>query len=405
MRGQSLRDLVESNGIPWVQQKLNECMALYRREPNHEDGLRPEDFSIRELAEAFCGEDWVRRLNPQNFRTGMAILEGAGDAVDVTAFANITGQIFYNKILDGWQTAKAIGDELVETIQTDLDGEKIPWISPPLMEEGKVHPGLPYQESGLVEEYIETPSLDTYGRILSIHKLTIFYDRTAMVMRQANTIGERLKKSWNRRVLNTFLGASGTPAFKWRGVSYTPYQSNGTYWTNDFSGQPLVDWTSIEKVEIAATKILEPDLQNAGINEPIDIALDTIIVMPSKKHTARRILTATDTRSNNLQPAPNQATYAPSPLDSYKTIDDKQLYRQAIDQLGLTTAQAEDLWFMMDSKKKPIAYMQNWALTIEIAPPNSPAMFERDIVFRIKGSERGTTAWLDPRYVFRMRNT
>src|SRR5258708_13136043 len=96
MLGQNLKQLYESLGAV-------ECVRLL------EEGLqtgefKPEDFSLREMAESFCGHDWVRRLNPKNTaRYSIADVTEAGDGVDVSAFSNITGQIFYNKILSGWQ--------------------------------------------------------------------------------------------------------------------------------------------------------------------------------------------------------------------------------------------------------------------------------------------------------------
>jgi hypothetical protein len=45
--------------------------------------LKPEDFSIRELAEATLSPERVRQMDPR--QGGAALLE-AGEAVDVTAF-------------------------------------------------------------------------------------------------------------------------------------------------------------------------------------------------------------------------------------------------------------------------------------------------------------------------------
>ena len=53
------------------------------------------DFSLRELAEATVGPEWVKRMDPRG-DGGVRLLE-AGDAVDVTAFSNITGQIVYSR--------------------------------------------------------------------------------------------------------------------------------------------------------------------------------------------------------------------------------------------------------------------------------------------------------------------
>lgn len=413
MKGQSLRNLVEGHGLTETSMLLNECLALGRKDPKHEQALRPDDFHIRELAEAFCGEDWVRRMDTRydNENRWSITARGAepaqtrqlletGGAVDVSAFSNITGQILFNKILEGWELAGMIGDQIAQDTPTVLDGEKLPWISQPLTEGGKVHPGNPYEEFGLAEEYINTQPLNTYGAILSIHKLTIFYDRTAQLLRKANNLGRQLRYNKERRILNLMVQAPSAPLFSWKGTSFVPFQTNGTYWNNLLLNNPLVDFTSFEKVEIAATQILEPDLQNVGISTPIEIDLDTIIVMPFKKWTAWRALNAYEVRGANLAATPNITTLSASPMGDYKMIESKILYYQAINAAGATAAQAQDWWWMIDSKMKPIVYMENWPLLLTPQPPMSTADFERDIVFRIRASERGEPSWLDPRYAF-----
>src|SRR6187399_2396936 len=64
--------------------------------------LRPEDFSIRDLAEALVpdGRQWVRLLDPRA-GGGVSVLESS-DGVDVTAFLNVAGQVVHAKILEAY---------------------------------------------------------------------------------------------------------------------------------------------------------------------------------------------------------------------------------------------------------------------------------------------------------------
>ena len=70
------------------------------REALRDGQLKAEDFSLRELAEATVGTEWVKRLDPRG-GDGVHLLE-AGDGVDVSAFSNIAGQIVYSKILEAY---------------------------------------------------------------------------------------------------------------------------------------------------------------------------------------------------------------------------------------------------------------------------------------------------------------
>ncbi len=415
MNGTSLKLLVAEHGVPRVEALLREGLELGLADPKNRDGLRPEHFSIRELAEAFLGEDWVAGLSPKRMAKGFTTLLEAGEGVDVAAFSNITGQIFYNKIREAWDLAKMVGDQLVETQRTDLDGERMPWITWPLTTGAPVHPGMSYPEYGVAEEFIDTPPLQTYGGIISVHKLTIFHDRTGQILKRCGEVGEGLRWNKEHRILDTVLGAPGTPLFKWKGVTFSPYQVNGTFWSNQIFSNPLLDWTSFRRIEVAASKILEPDLSGAGINIPIEIDLDSVMVMPAREWDLDRILHATELRSLRLDTAPNQQTIGGNVVKSYKPYVSKRLFRRAIDALGLnatigtgsdsTVSQADDLWFMWDSRRRPLLYMEAWPLTVVQQPAQSPAEFERDIVFRAKASERGTTAWQDPRMLWQIRGT
>jgi hypothetical protein len=130
--------------------------------------LAPEDFSLRDLAEALVpeGRQWVRMLDPRS-GGGVSVLE-ATEAVDVTAFLNITGQVVYSKILEAHSQESFVASRLVQTIPTRLDGEKIPGVSRVADLIDEVAPGMPYPHLGFGEDYIETPSTSKRGFIVPV---------------------------------------------------------------------------------------------------------------------------------------------------------------------------------------------------------------------------------------------
>jgi len=436
MNGQSLVDLTRSHGTQEVYARLTEGLELGylertgRRERSQES-LDPSMFSLKECAVAFCGEQWYNAMGPGGGnptikrRGGLVPIQegtGGGQAVDVTAFSNITGQIIYYQILEKWETAEFISDAFATDEQTDLDGEKMPWITPILSNGAKIHPGMPYPTFGIAEEWIQTVALDTYGAKIEVHKLSVFYDRTAQVLREAGDVGTVLRRNKEFRGIDTMLGApassdlfTGSPLFNWKGVLFSPYQTNGTFWTNDFVNLPFVDWTSVRRIEAAATKILEPDLSGAGVNIPIEIDLDSIMVMPFHQPDLERMLHATELRSLNLGYAPNQITIGGNIVKPYKPYVSKIAWRRSVDAMGLSAvtgsgvtsdaSQSDELWFMWDSKRKPLVYKQNWPLIVVTAPPQNIEEFNRDIVFMAKASERGNYSWRDPRMAFRAKGT
>jgi len=154
--------------------------------------IQPEDFSLRDLAEALVpdGHEWVRALDPRS-SGGVSVLE-AGEGVDVTAFLNVAGQVIYAKILESYTQEAFVVSKLVATVPTRLDGEKIPGAGRIKDEITEVHPGMPYPSLGFGEDYIETPSTAKHGLIVPVTKEAVFFDRTHLVLSRAAEVGETL---------------------------------------------------------------------------------------------------------------------------------------------------------------------------------------------------------------------
>jgi hypothetical protein len=355
--------------------------------------LRPDDFSIRDLAEALIpdGHHWVRALDP-HAGGGVALLE-AGDGVDVTAFLNITGQVIYSKIMEAYQSEAFVVSKLVETIPTRLDGEKIPGIARVEDKITEIHPGMPYPHLGFGEDYIETPSTTKRGFIVPVTREAIFFDRTHLVLSRAAEVGEILGLNKEKRLIDVLVGVTNN--FKWRGTSFNTYQT-ATPWINVISSNELVDWTDVDAAEQLFADMLDP---NTG--EPILIDARHVLVMPAYRHAAHRIFNALDIDYTGTGAA--TTTRAANPLSHYTMHVSRLAYRRIIAS-GESAANAKKWWFLGDFRRA-FAYMENWPITVTQSPMNSEADFNQDIVVRFKASERGAAAVLDPRFVVKNYDT
>lgn len=405
LKGQSLKQLYESLGPVECVRKLKEGL--------HTNLFRPEDFSLRDLAESFCGLEWVRMLNPGNLARYQSIpVTEAGEGVDVSAFSNITGQILFTKILTGWTDATKIAEKLFDTVQTQFDGEKLPWLSHPFGQgDTDIHAGRPYPETGFGERFINTPSLTKKGQIVSLTKEAVFFDRTGQMLKQANEIGEYLGYQKEQLCLKAAMGLINN--YNLNNVSYNTYatapqDTSGGNYVNSISATPLVDWTSINQAFVMFQDILDPD---TGL--PIVVEPKTMLVMPARFMTARRVVNATEVRSTSpAYSATGLAADGPgnvqmisnNPIPWNLDVVTSPIAYQLLLQSGLTPTQAQDYWFLGDFKAS-MWYMQNWPMTMEQAPPNNPAQFERDIVMRIKVSERGYPVCVEPRKLGKFYNT
>ncbi len=176
--------------------------------------MRPEEFSIRSLAEGLVpdGREWLDSMDP---RRGGFVQE-AGEAVDVTAFSNITGQIIYSKIMEAYQREEFVVSRLVETIPTRFDGEKIAGITGITDDIQEIRPGMPYPALGFGEDYIETPSTTKRGFIVPVTKEAIFFDRTHQVLSRATEVGEILGLNKEKRLLDLVIGVTNN--YNWKGT-------------------------------------------------------------------------------------------------------------------------------------------------------------------------------------------
>lgn len=392
MQGQNLRQLWESLGPVGCMQRLTEALE--------QKLLRPEDFSLRELAWAFCGEGWPRALSPERLeRHGQQALLEAGEGVDVSAFSGITGQLFYSKIMEGWQRASRVADALVQTVPTRLDGEKLPWLGHIDGGDEEVRPGQPFPEVGFGERFIETPRTTKKGRILSLTREAIFFDHTAQMIRQAIDLGEALAYRRELDILKVVLGRVNN--YKLNGTATGTYQE-ASPWINSVGGKTLTDWTSINEAYVLASQTVEPDT-----NMPLMIEFKQLLVMPARLFTARRIVSATEI--SHTAPGfatsgePRQTTSLNIPeVRNLEVLATPLAYQLLVDE-GLDGATINDWWFIGDFKRA-FAWMENWPLTVVQAPPQSAKEFEQDIVARWKASYRGVAAVLEPRVVFKLYN-
>ncbi|QDU54323.1 phage major capsid protein [Aeoliella mucimassa] len=347
--------------------------------------LAPDDFSIRDLAEALVpdGSEWVRGLDP---RSGAHLLE-ASDGVDTTAFQNIAGQVIYSKILEAFAQEAFVVSKLVSTVPTRLDGEKIPGIARTADIDGEVGPGMPFPNVGFGEDYIETPATTKRGFIVPVTKEAIFFDRTNLILRRAAEVGELLGLNKEKRLLDVVIGAVNN--YKWRGTTYDTYQTSGQ-WINELSGNELVDWTNVDAAEQLLADILDP---NTG--EPVLVSGTTVLVMPAYRHAAHRVFNAAEIQYAGS--GSDTSTVAANPLGNYTVAESRLAYRRVV-ATGESAADAKKWWFLGDFRKA-FAYMENWPITVTQAPRGSEAEFTQDIVMRFKASERGAAAVIDPRYV------
>jgi hypothetical protein len=170
------------------------------------------------------------------------------------------------------------------------------------------------------------------------------------------------------------------------------YSSRPYPFINDIPANALEDYQAVRTCEQYFSNTVDP---NTG--EPVVVGKPFVIAPHTKRMDILQIL-----QSENIWKLTQQGftspgaivTVGPQPMNRIGLTADqfaisRQLHAQMIAQLGVTSAQADEIWFYGDlamSRK----YFQNWPITVVQAPANSEAEFNSDIVLRWKASRRGT---------------
>jgi len=349
------------------------------------------NYSIRQLFEHTVenGRELVESFNP-NVEGGFRFMEagGSSQAVSTIDYGNITGQIFYNATMRSFDNPSFIHSRLMDNVDTNLDGEKIAGIGNIGDLSEAVDEGDPYPRMKPSAEFIETPQTTKRGGVVEVTKEAIFFDRTGGLLEKCSALGQVMGFNKEKRCIDLALGL--TNSYKYNGTSYDTYQAS-TPWDNTQTSTALADWTDIEAAELLFDAMTDP-----LTGEPIMLMTPQLIVPTALKHTARRIVGATEINNGTDQGGgsaaqTNRATSS-NPLDGYDIVTSPYVKARTS---SATT------WYIGDFKKA-FCYMQNWGLTAAQLGMNSHLDFERDVVTAYKISERGTPAVKEPRYVVKV---
>lgn len=404
--GKNLRRVAEQHGFRMAFQNFNE--ALKKGDINAK-----RDISIREIAEGMLGHNWYSKLEAyagqrrvSGVREGRIVsaTEGAStEAVDASAFADITGQLLVNEVKQGYESADLVGDELVETIPItngNLGPQRTPWLSQVVDDASTIQPGMPYPKTQFTQQYIDYPAPEKFGEICAVTMEAIYSDLTSQIYDSANSVGRRVGINREERILKIVLGISNNHS--WNGSSYNTYQTS-TPWINVKSSNPITDWTHINELEYLFMNMVDPVTGKAIMVKP-----EWMLVMPYKYYTHKRILTATDVRTGDGA-STTMATYAPTPLETnYKLIRSQFAFNlltlaSASGGGGITAANAKEYAYF--GSKKAFVWRQAEPMTVVEAPTGNPMEFNQDIALAVKARCWGVAAVRDPRYVVKSYNS
>ena len=352
--------------------------ALHLTEALKQGDLKPDDFSVRDLAESFIPG-------------GLSHIEQMEVLTEESAipFVNTVGAVIDTKIKEAYNQEMFAASKLVRTIPTRLDGEKIHSFGTVAGNNLTVAAGEYYASGHVNADYIETPTTAKHGLMISVTKEAVFFDQTHHLLERAGEVGEILAANKEKRILDMILGLTNT--YKQNGTQRDTYYSGGTShpWKNLLSDNELLNWESVEAAEDVFGEMVDPITNNPILIEP-----NVVLVMPPKRHLAHRLFYASSVSYNDEASA--TVSTIRNPFAKYRLVSSRLAYQRLKLQSGIENP--EKIWFI-GNFRKAFAYMENWGITVTKSASGSEADFMQDVVVRFKASERGTPAVIDPRYV------
>lgn len=349
----NLRNLVESQGSQAVAKILEDAI--------NKDEIKPSEFSIKELFEAFVTRDVQEAV-------------GTGD------FVKITGALINKAVIDGYEGAVGIGDQLVTTIPGKLKKETITGFTA-LLYPQQVPEGKDYESSGFEEKYVTVQSLK-YGRIVGITEEMIQGDQTHSVIIRAKTLGERCKDMKEKLIVQGVIDVNSTvwrpsdsPLALYANASTTTaHDADNLAASNPFGASGL---SAIEKLAHAMT-------DDSHEKNYIGVSLiGKPLLVPVDLMEEAWELSATPTHPETAERASNYWKGKFVPMTS-----------------PWITANSSSTWYWGDFRRD-FVWVDIFPLQTLVEKPGAPSAFDSDVPFRFKVRLFGGIGAIDFRHVFR----
>ena len=373
----------------WVRQYGKDKTVERVKEGIKEKKINTKNLVLGSLAQGMMGDRWTKSLS----RPSRAL--EAAEAVDVSAFTDITGQILVTEVQEAYNSPEFIGDKLMRVIDEgapfNLGEQIVPMVSNVLDGPTQLNAGQSYPSTQMIEDWVSYPAVGKYGEILQIFLETVLADRTGQIPDSAAKLGRRARLDREERQLKVVLGLVNN--FKWKGTSYNTYLTSGN-WINKVTGQTTSggDYTIINTVEQLFAQMTDP-----YSGKPIDIQPSSLLCMPEARYDFKRIMQATTVRVGNTATSGGIQGESPNPLDQEYPIYSSKIARALLVASGVSAANVRNYWYLSDSMKAFI-YRQILPWEVIEAPPTNELDFNNDVVMRIKVREMGVAGVANPRY-------
>lgn len=358
---------------------------------------------LKELAEAFLGEGWAREMERLSLVEQLNLME-APAAVTSKIFPKVISQLLFSEIRRQFEVEANVFSPLFPVIPSDIVGQEIvpsiTRIDPDDLRD--VAEAQSYPRVGVTEEYFTLPAKQKRGGIIELTREAVRLDRTGLLVDQSREVGSALGAARENACIDVLIGQVNN--YIRLGSASNTYLTAGSY-VNRATSAPLNDWTDVD----AALQLLA-EIPDPNTGEPIAANLNPrhLVVMPRRLMTARRILSATETRgdANETAGTRSEVTIAENPLSglNLQLLTSQRLYHRVLRGPESEAAKAQAGWFI-GSIDEAFAWYEVWPLEVMQQGRESHDSFDRDIEMKFKASYFGVAAVREPRKIARFEDS
>lgn len=386
--GVHLQKLAESNGVPAVAKGFADAIR--------DKKVNVHQLHVQGLAEALLGRsrrEQERKLDL--IACGQTHLLEATEAVDASAFSNVTGQLLVTAIKEKYESPEFIADKLVKNYPNpgaNIKEHKIPGLSAVLDKGDKLEALQPYPQTKFSETWVTMPAPERRGMICALSKEMVFSDLTGQAQESAGSIGEAMAYLKEERVLKVVLGIDGS--WFWNGNTLTTYVASagtGNY-VNLLASTTVTNYTHVNDVEQLFWKMVDPIT-----GRRIYVRPDTILCSPGKRYDLDRILHATEVRDATT----GVHNVTGNPIEPRYKVLTSPIAEQLLLDAGVNAANTKQrLYFLAGNKA--FGYRQVEPFKTMVAPAGNPMEFNQDVVLAVRVSEWGVPFVFDPHYAVKV---
>jgi hypothetical protein len=355
-------------------------------------GIRPEEFSLRDLAAYFVMVDGepIGHEGLRAWESGHLI---EADVVSSTAFAAITQRVVNAAVREGFQLPAVQLSNLIPVVQARSRETQLPNFTLPLGDKSNLEygEGQDVPMVGMMAEYVKALPPKKRGGRLPITREAIIFDETGRILDEARRLGEMIALEKERLIVRYITGLVPNCVIE-RRKTYSAeltadlFYSSGGNWTNQQTN-PFADWTDIDDAE---NLILSNTLP--GTTMPPMLTRRFLVAPPQMRSTVARVLNATEVRSGTSNVVASANPVADLNIQS---IVSPLIYSEQV-AAGLSGSVAGGTWFYGDLIQA-FRYVQVWPLEVTESNNNDASLRRADILVEFQASEHGIPMVVEPR--------